>query len=164
MKKYLPKIGLYDFVIILGNIRRAEQRSKIIEKINEMLSEENTINNKLIDFKPITVQKNIDLLKIYCPDCFDENVISHGQYKNQKRYLCKNCNNTFIYSATKYDDWRKVFLEFIRRKTSRTSTYYYRIKTFISMLKKQNIISIGSRIIIESDKWTLNFEVQSNNQ
>lgn len=30
-----------------------------------------------------------------CPKCQSQSIIEHGQYRNRKRYMCKECRNTF---------------------------------------------------------------------
>jgi len=30
-----------------------------------------------------------------CPKCQSQSIIGHGQYRNRKRYMCKECNSTF---------------------------------------------------------------------
>src|ERR1035437_7279493 len=32
---------------------------------------------------------------ITCPKCQSQSIIGHGQYRNRKRYMCKECNSTF---------------------------------------------------------------------
>jgi len=32
---------------------------------------------------------------ITCPKCQSQSIIGHGQYHNRKRYMCKECHNTF---------------------------------------------------------------------
>lgn len=95
--------------------------AKIISQIPHLNFEELFLLGEQISLQTVKqkheIYTNLEKQIKCCPHCKSENYIRWGNYSNMKRFMCKECNRTFIATTGTAIHWLKKPDEFINYAT-----------------------------------------------